>query len=93
MVEALHEHVERGWVQLFCVDSVDAASFYSQWARPVGRIIRHMQHEEYILDEVLSLSRQMNSNPFLISLAPVSGPTTPSTSPCATPTSLAGCWP
>ncbi|MDW8326903.1 MAG: hypothetical protein RMK99_10080, partial [Anaerolineales bacterium] len=24
MIEALREHLERGWIQMFCVDSVDA---------------------------------------------------------------------
>ncbi|RME53426.1 MAG: esterase, partial [Caldilineae bacterium] len=68
MVAALGEHLERGWLQLYCVDSVDAESFYCKWAHPAGRIQRHMQYEAYILNEVLPLSQQKNDNPFLITL-------------------------
>ena len=28
MVDALRKHVDEGWLQIFCVDSVDAESFY-----------------------------------------------------------------
>jgi esterase/lipase superfamily enzyme len=66
MVENLREHLENGWLQLYCVDSVDAESFYCRWAHPSGRIQRHVQYEAYILDEVLPLSRAKNSNPFMI---------------------------
>lgn len=68
MVGALQKHVDEGWLQIFCVDSVDAESFYCSWAHPSGRITRHLQYEEYVIDEVLPLTRQMNGNPFLISL-------------------------
>ncbi|MCX6045792.1 MAG: alpha/beta hydrolase-fold protein [Chloroflexi bacterium] len=66
MVAALGDFLEKGWFQLYCVDSVDAESFYCRWAHPAGRIIRHLQYEEYILNEVLPLSRAKNANPFLI---------------------------
>ena len=65
MVDALHQHVEEGWLQIFCVDSVDAESFYCKWAHPSGRITRHLQYEDYVINEVLPLTRQMNDNPFL----------------------------
>lgn len=66
MVENLRDHLENGWLQLYCVDSVDAESFYCRWAHPSGRIRRHMQYEDYILNEVLPLSRAKNDNPFMI---------------------------
>ncbi|CAN5463586.1 alpha/beta hydrolase-fold protein [soil metagenome] len=66
MVAALGDFLEKGWFQLYCVDSVDAESFYCRWAHPAGRIIRHLQYEDYILNEVLPLSRAKNANPFLI---------------------------
>src|SRR5690349_17010619 len=37
MIGVLHEHLERGWLQLYCVDSVDAESWYARWAHPGGR--------------------------------------------------------
>ena len=66
MVENLRDHLENGWLQLYCVDSVDAESFYCRWAHPSGRIRRHMQYEAYLLEEVLPLTQAKNANPFLI---------------------------
>ena len=66
MTGVLAEHLERGWLQLYCVDSVDAESWYARWAHPGGRAYRHVQYENYLLHEVLPLSCQKNTNPFLI---------------------------
>ena len=66
MVENLRDHLESGALQLYCVDSVDAESFYCRWCHPSGRIIRHMQYEDYVINEVLPLSRAKNPNPFMI---------------------------
>lgn len=66
MVGALHEHLERGWVQLFCVDSVDAESWYARRIHPADRARRHGQYERYLLTEVLPLSTSRNATPFLI---------------------------
>lgn len=66
MVENLREQLENGRLQLYCVDSVDAESFYCRWAHPSGRIIRHMQYEDYLINEVLPLTRAKNDNPFMI---------------------------
>jgi esterase/lipase superfamily enzyme len=66
MTAALGEHLDRGWLQLYCVDSVDAESWYAKWAHPSGRVTRHRQYEAYLLREVLPLMRQKNDNPFLI---------------------------
>ncbi|GAB4014511.1 esterase family protein [Spirosoma koreense] len=67
LVEALTEKLERGWLQLFCVDSVDCESLYNRYAIPQDRIRRHGQYEQYILNEVLPLSRLKNPQPFMIS--------------------------
>ena len=66
MVAALGEHLERGWVQLYCVDSVDAESWYARRRHPVERARRHVQYENYLLNEVLPLSSRINPTPFLI---------------------------
>ena len=42
MIWALGEHLERGWIQMFCVDSVDAESWYARWAHPSRRAWRSM---------------------------------------------------
>jgi len=67
MVAALREKIENGWIQLYCVDSIDAESFYCDWCRPQDRILRHLKYEEYLLEEVLPLTRRLNHNPFAIS--------------------------
>ena len=66
MIGALAEHLERGWIQLFCVDSVDAESWYAKWKHPGDRARRHAQYDAYLRDEVLPLSQHMNGNPYLI---------------------------
>ena len=43
MVATLGDFLENGWFQLYCVDSVDAESFYNWWTHPVNRIQRHLQ--------------------------------------------------
>ncbi len=68
MIATLGEPLERGWLQLYCVDSIDAESWYCSWAHPGGRAYRHHQYFEYLLYEVLPLSVQKNENPFLITL-------------------------
>jgi len=66
MVGELGEHLERGWLQMFCVDSVDEESWYARWKRPADRAWRQIQYDNYLLNEVLPLSRQLNDNPFMI---------------------------
>ena len=55
MIGALRHRLDRGELQAFCVDSVDAESWYNKAAPPRQRVERHMQYERYILNEVLPL--------------------------------------
>lgn len=66
MIGALNEHLERGWLQLFCVDSVDDDSWYARWKHPHDRAVRQSEYERYLLTEVLPLTQQKNANPYLI---------------------------
>ncbi len=66
MIGALGEHLERGWIQLYCVDSVDAESWYAWGKHPGARAWRHTQYDRYLCDEVLPLSRSKNGNPYLV---------------------------
>ncbi|HEY8897203.1 MAG TPA: alpha/beta hydrolase-fold protein [Niastella sp.] len=54
IVAALQDKIVQGQLQLFCVDSVDAESFYAP-VPPTAKISRHLQYERYILQEVLPL--------------------------------------
>ena len=51
--DALRRPVEEGRTRIFCVDSVDAESWYNYGAPPRARVARHMAYERYVLDEVL----------------------------------------
>ncbi|HXW00058.1 MAG TPA: alpha/beta hydrolase-fold protein [Anaerolineae bacterium] len=66
MIGVLEEHLEQGWLQLYCVDSIDAESWYARWAHPSSRAKRHAQYENYLLHEVLPLTTYRNPNPFLM---------------------------
>jgi esterase/lipase superfamily enzyme len=63
---ALHEHLERGWLQLVCVDSVDMESWYARWAHPHDRVRRHDQYDRYVRTEVGPFTQALNPDPFLI---------------------------
>lgn len=67
MIAALAEKLENGWLQLFCVDSIDTESVYNFSLPPHERILRHIQYEQYILEEVLPLTREKNTQPFMVS--------------------------
>lgn len=66
MADALHEQINNGWLQLYCLDSIDSESWYAKWAHPGGRAYRHHQYFEYILNEVIPFSYQKNPNDFFI---------------------------
>lgn len=60
MVAAIGDRIERGEVQLFCVDSVDEESWYNRDVGPRWRIARHVQYERYCMDEVVALMCRIN---------------------------------
>ncbi len=66
LVDSLRHKIEAGQLQLYCLDSIDHESFYCFWRHPADRIRRHMQFEEYILNEVLPLMAWKNSHPCTI---------------------------
>ena len=65
LVEAWGSRLRAGEVQLFCLDSVDAESIYCSWCNPADRIRRHLLYERYVLEEVIPLTAEMNSDPRL----------------------------
>lgn len=66
MVDALGAEIHHGHLQVFCVDSVDAESWYDRGKHPHDRAERQFQYERYLLDEVLPLGEHLNPNPFVI---------------------------
>lgn len=63
MVHAIGSKVERGEFQLICVDSVDSESWYAEGVPGRWRIVRQMQFERYLLDEVVPMVRSRNHHP------------------------------
>ena len=48
VVESLRSKIEAGYLQLFCVDSVDHESLYCFWREPHERIRHHIRFEQLI---------------------------------------------
>ena len=67
LVRGLSEQINRGWIQLICVDSVDRESWYAHGRPPGERAWRHAQYDQYLSAEVVPFTLQLNSNPFMIS--------------------------
>lgn len=65
MIEVLARQLESGATQAFCVDSVDAESWYNKKIPPRDRVLRHLQYEQYVLDEVIPFIRSLNPDPGL----------------------------
>ncbi len=64
MIGVLGEQIERGWLQLYCVDSVDAESWYARRSHPGARAWRQVQYDNYLTHEVVPLMSQKNGNSF-----------------------------
>ena len=68
MVGAVADKIERGELQLFCVDSVDAESWYNREVSGRWKIARQMQYENYCMTEVLPLMQKLNWSPRRIAM-------------------------
>jgi len=66
MIGTLADRIEQGRLQIYCPDSVDAESWYNRAVHPRQRVLRHMQYENYIINEVLALIRHRAPRGFLI---------------------------
>lgn len=66
MPDVLKEHIERGWLQLWCLDHNHDLSWYDKQAHPGERAARHLRYDAYIRDELLPFTRHVNANGFVI---------------------------
>ncbi len=66
LINTLGHHISEGWIQVFCVDSVDPESWFNKNAHPTDRAHRHLQYQNYIVQEVLPFTLSKNDNPFAI---------------------------
>ncbi|WP_216595969.1 esterase family protein [Catenovulum maritimum] len=67
IVQRLASQIEQGEIQLFCIDGIDAETFYCFWAHPSGRINRYQAYEDYVINEVIPFINEQNQHPELIS--------------------------
>lgn len=66
IVDSLAGKINAGHLQLWCLDSLAWESLYCFWCHPADRIRRHIQYEEYILNEVMPLMSSKNHHPCTI---------------------------
>jgi esterase/lipase superfamily enzyme len=66
MIQAVAHKYEDGQLQAFCVDSVDAESWYNKAVPPRERAHRHTEYDRYLFDEVVPLIRSRNRSDMLI---------------------------
>lgn len=66
MVAAVAGNIHRGELQLFCVDSLDAESWYNRNVGSRWRIARQVQYDRYIVQEVVPFVRARNHQPHLV---------------------------
>lgn len=61
MIDVVGDRYENGRLQAFCVDSVDAESWYNKAIHPAGRAARHVQYDRYLVDELVPFVRARNA--------------------------------
>ena len=69
MIDAISEYIEGGRIKLFCVDSVDAESWYNFGVPPHERNARHEAYDSYIACEVIPFIREHCQQPSVRVLA------------------------
>jgi esterase/lipase superfamily enzyme len=68
MMQVLQQHLDNGWLQVFCVDSVDNESWYNDYVDGHTKAARHLQYQDYIINEVLPFTKSKNDNGFLMAV-------------------------
>lgn len=68
MIGCLGEHLHQGWLQIFCVDSIDTETWLAEQLHPVDRARRHACYDRYLVSEVIPFIHHKSSAPFLITL-------------------------
>lgn len=59
MVGAVADKLDGGRLRLFCLSSVDSESWYNRRVHPRHRAMRHLQYEDYVLNDVVPLVRHL----------------------------------
>ncbi len=67
MIANLSDKIGAGFIQVFCVDSIDGESWYNWGASGDWRTGRHAAYDRYLSDEVVSYIGSRNSNGYIVS--------------------------
>ncbi len=57
MIDAIAGFIDDGRIKLFCVDSIDAESWYDFGVSPAERNARHESYDRYVTDEAVAFIR------------------------------------
>jgi esterase/lipase superfamily enzyme len=57
MISAIDRYIDNGRIKLFCIDSVDEASWYNFGVAPAERNARHEAYDRYVVEEVIPFVR------------------------------------
>jgi esterase/lipase superfamily enzyme len=66
MPDVLQEHIERGWITLFCLDHNHDDSWYNKRIPPRERARRHLAYDAYLREELLPFTAHQAGPAFLI---------------------------
>src|SRR5215217_5794559 len=58
MIGSIQWFIDEGKIRVYCVDSVDALSWYNKGIHPADRVKTHMAYDRLILEEVCGMARQ-----------------------------------
>ena len=61
MIHAVWQKIDAGQLLVFCIDSLDGASWYNRGIHPHDRVMTHLAYENYVLFEVVPLMKGMAS--------------------------------
>ncbi|MFN7118710.1 MAG: esterase family protein [Saprospiraceae bacterium] len=53
LIESARWFIERGFVQIFCPDSVDVHSWYNKQIHPAQRVMNHIWYDKFIYEELV----------------------------------------
>jgi esterase/lipase superfamily enzyme len=73
MVAALGDRLEAGQVELYCLDSVDAESWYNRRVHPETRVARDDDYDRYLVHEVVPFVERRNDRPLTLAGASFGG--------------------
>ena len=71
----LQDHLENGWIQLFCLDQPHEANWSNDEVHPGHRAWVNLQYYRYVRDEVLPFTASKNQDPFVITVGASLGAT------------------